>query len=263
MDLVRFGRGIRALRMRRRWRQRDLAAAAGVSQTTVARIERGSGDSVQPRKLERVANALGARVDFRLNYNGEALDRLLDSAHAALVEVAAGLLRAAGWEVVVEATFWIRGERGSVDILAFHAATRIVLVIEVKSVVPDVQSMLASLDRKARLAMAIARERGWAPREVATLLVIGDDRTARRRVEAHVATFGQTFPDRSIAVRRWLAAPDSAKPIRGLWFLSGSHRMTPRHRVARPRAAARAQAAPDRHALHVSKSPSDSSSEVR
>lgn len=234
MDLVRFGRGIRALRMRRKWRQVDLAAAADVSQTLVARIERGSGDTVPPRKLDRVAAALGARVDLRLNYNGEALDRFLDAAHAALVEVVARVLRAAGWEVVVEATFWIRGERGSIDILAFHAATGIVLVIEVKSVVPDVQSMLAALDRKSRLAREIARDRGWAAVVVATVLVIGDDRTARRRVDAHAATFEQAFPARAVEVRRWILRPDAARPIRGLWFLSGSQLATARHRVSRP-----------------------------
>jgi transcriptional regulator with XRE-family HTH domain len=161
MDLVRFGRGIRALRMRRRWRQVDLAAPARVSQTVIARIERGAGGTVPPRKLEMVAAALGARIDLRLSYNGEALDRLLDSAHARLVEYLAALLRRCGWEVVIEATFWIRGERGSVDLLAWHPGRQVVPIVEVKSVVPDVQSMLAAIDRKRRLGLLIARERGW------------------------------------------------------------------------------------------------------
>jgi transcriptional regulator with XRE-family HTH domain len=233
MDLVRFGRGIRALRMRRRWRQADLAQAAEVSETLVARIERGA-HTVPPRKLDKVAQALGARADLRLSWNGEALDRLLDRAHAALVEAVAVILRGLGWEVAIEATFWIRGERGSIDILAWHAASRIVLVIEVKSVVPDVQAMLAALDRKMRLAIEIARERGWAPRAAAVLLVVEEDRTSRRRVDAHAVTFRERFPDRAVAIRRWLARPDPSAPIRGLWFLSSRHSVTPRHRVARP-----------------------------
>jgi transcriptional regulator with XRE-family HTH domain len=241
MDLVRFGRGIRALRMRRRWRQLDLAVAAGVSQTVIARIERGAGESVPPRKLERVAAALGSRVDLRLSYNGEALDRLLDSAHAGLVDYLAALLRRCGWEVVVEATFWIRGERGSVDLLAWHPGRQVVLIVEVKSVVPDVQSMLAAIDRKRRLAQAIARERGWTATNAATLLVIGESRTSRRRVDAHAATFEQAFPHRATEVRRWLAAPDST-PFHGLWFLSASQAVPTRHRVARPAARCRAQA---------------------
>ena len=233
MDLVRFGRGVRALRIRRRWRQSDLAAAAHVSPTVVARIERGASDGIPPRKLDAVAAALGARTDLRLSWNGEALDRLLDAGHAAVVEIVATILRGLGWEVVIEATFWVRGERGSVDILAWHAGSRVVLIIEIKSVVPDVQAMLASIDRKVRLAKAIAAERGWSPVAVGALLVIGEDRTARRRIEAHASTFAESFPDRAVAVRRWLAAPEPARPLRGLWFLSARHGVTARHRVIR------------------------------
>jgi transcriptional regulator with XRE-family HTH domain len=232
MDLIRFGRGIRALRHRRKWRQEDLAAAAGVSPTMVARVERGDA-TVQLRKLDAVAAAVGARTDLRLQFNGEALDRLLDAGHAALVDIVAGMLRHLGWEVVVEATFWIRGERGSIDLLAWQPGTRIVLVIEVKSVVPDLQAMLSAVDRKVRLARDIARERGWNPVAVGALLVVGEDRTARRRVATHAATFDQAFPTRAVGVRRWLASPDPAAPLRGLWFLSGRQGVTTRHRVRR------------------------------
>jgi transcriptional regulator with XRE-family HTH domain len=243
MDLVRFGRGIRALRMRRRWRQRDLAAAASVSQTLVTRIERGLGGSVPLAKLERIAIAVGAAADLRLSFNGEALDRLLDAAHAGLVEIVAGLLRNWGWSVIAEATFSIRGERGSIDLLAWHPALRIVLVVEVKSVIPDVQATLAVFDRKVRLASEIAQQRrGWDAVVVASLLVVAEDRTSRRRVDAHSAIFSQAFPHRSGAVRRWLAAPDPAEPLHGLWFLPRPQHVTPRHRVARPRGDARARA---------------------
>lgn len=243
MDLVRFGRGIRALRMRRSWRQRDLAAAASVSQTLVTRVERGLGGSVPLAKVERIAIAVGAAVDLRLRFNGEELDRLLDAAHAGLVEIVAGLLRDWGWTVVVEATFSIRGERGSIDILAWHPALRIVLVVEIKSVIPDVQATLAPFDRKVRLAREVAQERGWDAAVVASVLVVAEDRTSRRRVDAHSAIFSQAFPQRSSAVRRWLAAPEPSMPLHGLWFLSRPQHVTPRHRVARQRAGARAQTA--------------------
>ncbi|HET9851013.1 MAG TPA: hypothetical protein VFP56_00740, partial [Candidatus Limnocylindrales bacterium] len=128
-----------------------------------------------------------------------------------------------------------------VDVLAWHPGRQVVLIVEVKSVVPDVQSMLAAIDRKRRLALAIARERGWTATAVATLLVIGESRTSRRRVDAHAATFEQAFPYRAIEVRRWLAAPDSA-PLHGLWFLSASQAVPTRHRVARRAARCRAQA---------------------
>src|ERR1041385_2523780 len=204
MDLVRFGRSIRALRMRRRWRQVDLAEAANVSRSLIARIEIGNAGSIPLQKLDQVASTLGARTDLRLSWNGEALDRLLDGDHAGLVDAVAQRLRPLGWDVAAEVTFWIRGERGSVDLLAWHPNTRIVLVIEVKSVVPDIQAMLASLDRKARLAIEIARERGWTPIASGRLLVIGESRTSRRRVEAHATTFAAEYPHRGAILRAWL-----------------------------------------------------------
>jgi hypothetical protein len=197
----------------------------------VARIELGNAGNIPVQRLEKVASALGARTDLRLSWNGEALDRLLDGEHAGLVESVAEELRAVGWEVAAEVTFWIRGERGSVDLLAWHPMLRIALVIEVKSVVPDIQAMLASLDRKARLATEIARTRGWSPVAVGRLLVIGESRTSRRRVDAHAATFGAEYPDRGTVVRGWLRAPAVDRPLRGLWFLPAAHRVSTRHRV--------------------------------
>jgi hypothetical protein len=185
------------------------------------------------RDLDTVAQTLGARTNLRLDWNGEALDRLLDADHARLVDLVAALLRASGWDVAVEVTFWIRGERGSVDILAWYAPLRIVLVVEVKTVAPDQQSMPAALDRKARLGLEIARERGWAGVSVARLLVMRESRTTRRRVAAHRETYTAVFTHRSRAVRASLAAPVPSWPFAGLLFLSGGHGANTRHRVPR------------------------------
>jgi transcriptional regulator with XRE-family HTH domain len=235
MDSVRFGLGVRALRIRRGWRQVDVAATARVSQSLVARIERGLGARMTVEKLSAVANALGARVELRLLWQGEGLDRLLDHDHA---EIVVGRLRAAGWEVRTEVTFWVRSERGSVDILAWHEATRTVLVVEVKSVVPDLQATLSTHDRKARLGKEIADTQGWAAARTARLLVIGNTRTARRRDEAARETFRAALPDRSAEVRRFLANPDGLQPVRGLIFVSGSRHLTTRHRQPRTAKAA-------------------------
>jgi hypothetical protein len=133
----------------------------------------------------------------------------------------------------VEVSFNIRGERGAIDILAFHPATRALVVIEVKSVVPDIQAMLLILDRKVRLARAIARERGWDAATVSVLLVLPDDRTARRRLAAVAATIGTVLPTGNVAIRRWLKAPENA--IGGVWFVADVTRANTRHRVARGR----------------------------
>ena len=196
MDGRRFVRDFRALRLHRRMRQADVAAAAGLSRSAIERLETGSLRGMRLGTIVDAADGLGAEIDIWLRWRGEALARLLDAAHSQLVERLVLLLRAAGWEVVVEATFSIYGERGSIDVLAFDPPTRTLLVSEVKSVIPDTQQTTAALDRKARLAPRIAIDRGWEVRVVAVLLVVAEGSSARRRVEALAASFGAAFPVR-------------------------------------------------------------------
>jgi transcriptional regulator with XRE-family HTH domain len=240
VDVVRIGRACRALRIRKGWRQADLASRVGCSRQLVSKIESGHLDDIQVATLRRVAEALGATFDLQIRWQGEGLDRLLDAAHAGLVEAVVARLGHVGWETVVEASFSVAGERGSIDVFALHRPTSAVLVIEVKSVVPDSQAMLHALDRKARLARRLAEERGWPCRIVGRLLVIGESTTARRRIDALDHTYQAALPARSVAVSAWLRAPDGA--LSGLQFLpfatpdGARQRVTGRHRV-RKRAA--------------------------
>jgi hypothetical protein len=105
-----------------------------------------------------------------------------------------GATRPPAGEIAVEVSFAIDGERGSIDVLAFHSLAGVLAVNEVKSVMPDAQSTVHTLDRKSQLARRIVAERGWRPAVVSRFLVIGEDRTARRRVEQHSAMFGAAFP---------------------------------------------------------------------
>jgi transcriptional regulator with XRE-family HTH domain len=230
MDTIRFGLAMRALRRRRRWTQQRLAEAAGVSRSVIGRIETGAADRVTLRTLIRVALAVGGTISVRVLWHGEALDRLLDAAHADLTERMLRQLERLGWHTAAEVSFNVRGDRGSIDILAFHAPTGALLVIEIKSVVPDLQGMLGSLDRKVRLAGDIARQRGWRVRSVSRLLVLPDDRTARRRVDRHAAIFATALPGRTIAARRWLARPEGT--FAGILFLTGAPQVGARHRVS-------------------------------
>ena len=44
---IRFGRGLRALRIRRAWRQSDVGAAAGLSRSLVSKVEGGDIDGIE------------------------------------------------------------------------------------------------------------------------------------------------------------------------------------------------------------------------
>ena len=105
MDAVRIGLSFRALRRRRRLTQSALGALVGLSHSTIARIERGHAERVTLRTLMRIAHALGASVSVRVLWPGEALDRLLDAAHADITDTVLRLLRDAGWEVATEVSF--------------------------------------------------------------------------------------------------------------------------------------------------------------
>ena len=201
-----------------------MGGARRTSQRTRRPRERGSLSSSAGMSMPstvgqvlRVATALEADIEIRLRWRGEALDRLMDRAHAGLVEAVVQLLHDEGWETAVEVSFSIFGERGSIDVLARHDRSRLVLVVEVKSVVPDSQAMLHGLDRKTRLAPEIARGRGWSAGGVARLLVIGDSSTSRRRVAAFAETYATAFPMHGWAVRRWLREP--APGMSGILFL--------------------------------------------
>jgi transcriptional regulator with XRE-family HTH domain len=102
MNAPRFGLAIRALRVRRGWRQEDLGSAAGVSRSLVSRVERGRLRGLPVDALDRLATALEARLDLLVRWEGEGLDRLLDEGHARLVEVVVRVLAALGWQVPVE-----------------------------------------------------------------------------------------------------------------------------------------------------------------
>jgi hypothetical protein len=161
--------------------------------------------------------AAGGYLSIRIQYQGQGLDRLRDRRHAALVDRMVERLRHDGWEVATEVSFNSFGERGSIDILAFEPISGTLLVIEVKSVIPDVGGMLATLDRKVRLARELAEARGWRARAIGRLLVLPEGTTQRRRVDDHGAIFGNAFPSRNVEVNRWLRAPSG--PFAGLLFL--------------------------------------------
>jgi hypothetical protein len=100
-------------------------------------MERGLLVGASIGAVERVVVGLGAELDVRVRWHGEELDRLLDAAHAAMVERLIEILVPLGWQCAAEVTFVIGDERGSVDVLAWHERSCRLLVVETKSVVPD------------------------------------------------------------------------------------------------------------------------------
>ena len=119
---------------------------------------------------------------------------------------------------MVEYSFNDDGDRGSVDILAWHPEARALLIVETKSDLRNVQETLHALDVKLRVVPRLVRsERGWQADAVGVVMVLADLRVERQRVERHRSTFDAALPARTVEVRRWLERP--AGPLRGLSFL--------------------------------------------
>lgn len=240
MDDRAIGRSIRAVRVRRRFRQADLAAASGVAQQTISRIEDGRLEGVTLGTLRRVTAGLGIRLTIEARWEGAELDRLLGGRHSAMHEALARTFAALpDWVAVPEVTFAIYGERGAIDVLAWHAPTRSLLVIELKTELADVQETVGTLDRKVRLAAKVAAGRGWVPASVSSWLLVAEGPTNRRRVQAHRAMLRSALPVDGRTMAAWLRAPRGS--VAALSFLSstpgvsGTHRFAAVRRVRRRR----------------------------
>jgi transcriptional regulator with XRE-family HTH domain len=219
LDDIRFGVTLRAARIRHAWSQRELARRAGVSDAIVSRLERGHVDGIAVGKIRRISKALDIRVDLAPRSRAADMDRLVAGKHAALAEAIIRWLRElGGWVVRPEVSFSRYGERGVIDLLAWHQGRRVLLVIELKTAIIDIGELVGTLDRKVRNAWDIARSMGWEPLVVSSLLIVGEGATNRRRVAAHAATFDAAYPIRAAAIRRWLRAPEGR--IHGLMFFA-------------------------------------------
>jgi transcriptional regulator with XRE-family HTH domain len=231
MDDLRVGILARAVRHRLGWTQRELGLRADVSQSLVSLLERGHLEEMSVRSIRQIGAALEIQLPFAPRWRGGDGARLMDASHAALVNRVVGTLRAWSWEVLVEYTFSHYGERGSVDVVAWHPVSRTLAVVEVKSRLLDNQQTLATLDRKRRLVPElIARERGWWPAHVGVILAVAGLTANRSAVARHADTFAATYPARARLIRAWLRRPSGA--LRGLWFLSDSNSAGVRHAAA-------------------------------
>lgn len=242
MDDQRIGWTLRSIRVGKRWRQEDLAARAKVSRWVVMRIEQGRIASMPFGKLRAVATALDARIDAVIRWQGGDLSRLVSARHARMHEVLARYFQSLpGWIIEPEVSFSIYGERGIIDILAWHPTSRILLVIELKTEIVDVNEMLGALDRKRRLAATIAAERKLNPVAIATWVVVADRRTNRRVVADHATVLRAKLPSDGRRLRGWLRQPRGR--LDGLSFLppvQGTHvgvDPAPVRRVVRRRSA--------------------------
>ena len=139
------------------------------------------------------------------------------------------------WALAPEVSYSIYGERGVIDILAWHPERRALLIIELNTDIVDVNDLIGAADRRRRLARTIVAERGWDPATVSVWVVVAPSRTNRRRVAAHEAMLRAAFPMDG----RGLRNPLGSVAALSFWPDSPAGKvgpnMTPARRVRRPR----------------------------
>ena len=233
MDDLAFGRLIKLARIERRWRQVDLARRAGVSQSTVSRIERGHLGQVPLDAVRVVAAALEIRVLLQARARAVDLDRVVNARHSGLADhLAAWLPSVSAWVVRPEVSYSEYGERGVIDLLCWHAASRSLLIVEVKTELVELGSLLGKLDAKERLGPVVARRLGWEPANLGVCLLLADSMTNRRRAALHGSLLRAALPDDGRSVLRWLKRPSG--PLRGIRFVSDTRAGHSRSRFAAP-----------------------------
>lgn len=223
MSDQRLGSAIRLVRVRRGWRQADLARRSGVGQATISRIERGHVGTLSLDRLRSVAATLDIRVDVLGRWRAGDLDRLLNAGHSRLHESVARAFRdLPEWITAPEVSFAIFGERGVIDIFAWHPRLRALLVIELKTDIADVNELLGTADKKRRLAVEVAIERGWiaardAPPSVSLWIIVARSRTNRRRLAEHAAMLRAALPTDGRAIGGWLRNPSGPISALSIW----------------------------------------------
>lgn len=192
---------------------------AGVSQATISRVERGHVGSLSVDTLRRIAAALDIRLDLVARWRAGDLDRLLNARHSRLHEAVARTFPRAypGWILAPEVSFSVYGERGIVDLVAWHQASHALLLIELKTDIADVNELVGTFHRKVRLGRDIAADRGWMPDTVSGWVIVAPGRTNRERIAAHGAVLRAAFPMDGRAIGAWLRRPSGSVSALSMW----------------------------------------------
>jgi hypothetical protein len=138
-------------------------------------------------------------------------------------------------------SFSIYGERGIIDIVAWHASSRSLLIIELKTTLVDPRELVGTMDKRVRLGKQIGVGREWHARTVSSWVVVADTRTNHCRLREHNGLLRGAFPADGHAINAWLRNPAGSSAALSFWPNVGGSAITgtacQRRRVRKPRVA--------------------------
>jgi transcriptional regulator with XRE-family HTH domain len=182
---------LRQARIDRGLSQRDVAAAAGIDQSYLSRVERGAREP-SLETLALLATALGTEPSLRL-YPADG-PRVFDRTQAPMIEA---LVRMADprWRAALEVAV-SRPARGVIDAVLRDPANADVVAVEAQGELRRVEQQLRWAGMKAD---ALPSARGWPwdltqPPTVHRLLVLRSTRATREVVRALPELFRTAYP---------------------------------------------------------------------
>jgi len=194
---ARLGLAVRDIRAALGWSQRRLAATARVSQAWVSLIERGRCPDASIETIDRLLSAMGATLVFDVRAPFLTNPRQRDLVHARCSIHVARRLERAGWKVAREVEVGGDRSRGWIDVLAWHPATGLTVVIEVKTELHDLGAIERTLGWYEREAWAAARRLGWRPSRVMGMLVVLSTAEVDESIRANRDALAREFPLRA------------------------------------------------------------------
>lgn len=199
-----------AIRIGRRtlgWSQRRLAGEAGLSQSTVSRLERGRATGIPLEAIDATLEVLG--ISLRISVGGQALTapRQHDGAHAPSVGYAGRRLAADDWIVELEAEVGDAHRRGWIDILGYRPDARTLLVTEIKTESDDVGATQRQLGWYEGQAWAAARARGWRVDRLVVVLILLMTEWNEELVARNSTLLRQWLPTRATRLQRAVDDP--------------------------------------------------------
>ncbi len=195
------------------WSQDELADRALTSQSKIHRMETDKRGGLDLETLDRVLMELGLRVTLEIDGIHVAERReQRDAVHAAIVSVLARRLTRAGWKVAMEVPTGAGQPTGWIDMVAFRAADGALLVIEVKTAIPDVGGLQRQVGFYEREAPWAARRQGWLPERIAVAVVCLDSAQVRETLERNRDQLAAAFPAMPDRCVTWIRTAGSDAP---------------------------------------------------
>ena len=212
-SVSRIGLAIRDLRRSIGWSERELAARAGVSQSLVSFIERGRLHNLSFESAGRLLEAMGGRliIDAAAPFLGDR-ERQREPAHVRCATYVVRRLERDDWQVATEVEIGGDRFRGWIDVLAYNAARRLLLLIEINTEIHDLGAIERALGWYERECWSAARRMGWYPDRLLSSLMLLSSAANDVRIRENRDSLARLFPVRASELAAYLRDP--GRPVR-------------------------------------------------